>query len=118
MELGADAVWVSNHGGRQLDTSVPTIDLLPEIAEAVRGRAEIIADGGVRRGSHVAKLLMRGATGVALGRASLFGLGAGGEQGVRRALQIMEDELVRTMALLGARKISELDPDLMRAPHA
>ena len=118
VELGADAVWVSNHGGRQLDTSVPTIDLLPEIAEAVRGRAEIIADGGVRRGSHVAKLLMRGATGVALGRASLFGLGAGGEQGVRRALQIMEDELVRTMALLGARKISELDPDLMRAPHA
>lgn len=117
VELGADAVWVSNHGGRQLDTSVPTIDLLPEIAEAVRGRAEIIADGGVRRGSHVAKLLMRGATGVALGRASLFGLGAGGEQGVRRALQIMEDELVRTMALLGATKISELDPDLMRAPH-
>ena len=118
VELGADAVWVSNHGGRQLDTSVPTIDLLPEIAEAVRGRAEIIADGGVRRGSHVAKLLMRGATGVALGRASLFGLGAGGEQGVRRALQIMEDELVRTMALLGATKISELDPDLMRAPQA
>ncbi len=118
IELGADTVWVSNHGGRQLDTSVPTIDLLPEIVEAVRGRAGIIADGGVRRGSHVAKLLMAGADGVALGRASLFGLGAGGEAGVSRALTIMEEELVRTMALLGATKISELDPDLMRAPRS
>ena len=116
VELGADAVWISNHGGRQLDTSVPVIDLIPEIAEAVRGRADIIADGGVRRGSHIAKLLMRGASGVALGRACLFGLGAGGEAGVLRALKIMEDEFVRTMALLGATKISELDPDLMRAP--
>lgn len=116
IDLGADAVWVSNHGGRQLDTSVPTIDLLPEISDAVRGRTDIIADGGVRRGSHVAKLLLRGATAVALGRASLFGLGAGGEAGVLRALQIIEDEFVRTMALLGATKISELDPDLMRPP--
>ncbi|WP_084418166.1 alpha-hydroxy acid oxidase [Henriciella litoralis] len=116
IDVGADTVWVSNHGGRQLDTSVPVIDLLPEIVEAVGGRADIIADGGVRRGSHVAKLLMRGATGVALGRASLYGLGAGGEAGVLRALTIMEDELRRTMALLGATKISELDPNLMRAP--
>lgn len=118
IEVGADTVWISNHGGRQLDTSVPTIDLLPEIVEAVSGRADIIADGGVRRGSHVAKLLMAGANGVALGRASLFGLGAGGEAGVSRALTIMEEELRRTMALLGATKISGLDPDLMRAPHA
>ena len=117
IDVGADAVWVSNHGGRQLDTSVPVIDLLPEIVEAVRGRADIIADGGVRRGSHVAKLLMAGATGVALGRAFLYGLGAGGEDGVRRALTIMEEELVRTMGLLGATKISELDPELMRAPR-
>ncbi|WP_084397797.1 alpha-hydroxy acid oxidase [Henriciella aquimarina] len=116
IEIGADAVWVSNHGGRQLDTSVPTIDLLPEIVEAVRGRADIIADGGVRRGSHIAKLLMAGATGVALGRAALYGLGAGGEAGVSRALTILEEEFLRTMALMGATKISELDPDLMRAP--
>lgn len=114
--LGADAVWVSNHGGRQLDTSVPVIDLLPEIVDAVRGRADIIADGGVRRGSHVAKLLMRGATGVALGRASLFGLGAGGQAGVEKALTIMEDEFRRTMALLGATNLGELDPELMRIP--
>ncbi|MEM5516580.1 alpha-hydroxy acid oxidase [Henriciella sp. AS95] len=116
IDIGADAVWVSNHGGRQLDTSVPTIDLLPEIVDAVRGRADIIADGGVRRGSHVAKLLMRGATGVALGRASLYGLGAGGQPGVERALKIIEDEFLRTMALLGATRISELDPELMRGP--
>lgn len=116
IEIGADAVWVSNHGGRQLDTSVPVIDLLPEIVEAVAGRADIIADGGVRRGSHIAKLLMRGATGVALGRASLFGLGAGGQAGVERALSILEEELRRTMALLGATNVDELDPDLMRAP--
>ena len=116
VDIGANAVWVSNHGGRQLDTSVPVIDLLPEIAEAVAGRAEIIADGGVRRGNHVAKLLMRGATGVALGRASLYGLGAGGQAGVERALTIIEDELRRTMALLGATSIGELDPDLMRPP--
>ncbi len=116
VDVGADAVWISNHGGRQLDTSVPTIDLVPEIAEAVRGRADIIADGGVRRGSHVAKLLMRGATGVALGRASLYGIGAGGEAGVRRALTIIEEEFRSTMALLGATKISELDPELLRIP--
>lgn len=118
IEIGADAVWVSNHGGRQLDTSVPVIDLLPEIAEAVAGRADIIADGGVRRGSNVAKLLMRGATGVALGRASLYGLGAGGQRGVERALSILEDEFLRTMALLGATRLEELDPDLMQAPKA
>ncbi len=116
IEVGADAVWVSNHGGRQLDTSVPTIDLVPEIADAVGGRADIIVDGGVRRGSHVAKLLMRGATGVALGRAALYGLGAGGAAGVRRALSIMEEELVRTMALVGATRLDELDADLLRLP--
>ncbi|MCH2459322.1 MAG: alpha-hydroxy-acid oxidizing protein, partial [Henriciella sp.] len=102
IEIGADAVWVSNHGGRQLDTAVPVIDLLPEIVEAVAGRADIIADGGVRRGAHIVKLLMRGATGVALGRASLYGLGAGGERGVEKALAILEDEFRRIMALLVA----------------
>lgn len=118
IEIGADAVWVSNHGGRQLDTAVPVIDLLPEIVEAVAGRADIIADGGVRRGAHIAKLLMRGATGVALGRASLYGLGAGGERGVEKALAILEDEFRRIMALLGATSLEDLDPDLMRAPKA
>lgn len=114
VEIGADAVWISNHGGRQLDTSVPTIDLLPEIAAAVAGRADIILDGGVRRGSHIAKALALGATGVATGRAWLYGLGAGGEDGVARAIDILEDELRRTMALLGVTRIADLNADLIR----
>ncbi len=116
VEIGADAVWISNHGGRQLDTSVPTIDLLPEIAAAVGDKADIIFDGGVRRGSHIAKALALGATGVALGRAWLYGLGAGGEAGVTRALTILEDELRRTMALMGVTKLADLDASLIRSP--
>jgi len=116
VDIGADAVWISNHGGRQLDTSVPTIDLLPDIAAAVKGQADVIFDGGVRRGSHIAKALALGATGVALGRAWLYGLGAGGEPGVTRALTILETELTRTMALMGATKIEDLTPDLVRVP--
>lgn len=113
IEIGADAVWVSNHGGRQIDTAPPTIDTLPAIADAVRGDAEIVLDGGVRRGSDVVKALALGANAVALGRAYLWGLAAGGETGVVRALQIMEAELVRTMALLGRRRIAELTRDLI-----
>lgn len=116
VEIGADAVWISNHGGRQLDTSVPTIDLLPAIVEAVRGRADVIVDGGVRRGSHIAKLLALGATGVAVGRAWLYGLGAGGEAGVAKAIGILEAELMRTMALMGVRSVDELNAGLVRAP--
>jgi len=118
VDIGADAVWISNHGGRQLDTSVPTIDLLPDIAAAVKGQADIIFDGGVRRGSHIAKALALGATGVALGRAWLYGLGAGGEAGVTRALTILEDELTRTMALMGITRVEDLTPDLVRLTGA
>lgn len=114
IEIGADAVWISNHGGRQLDTSVPTIDLLSEIASAVNGRADIILDGGVRRGSHIAKALALGATGVALGRAWLYGLGAGGEAGVARAFQILEDEFLRTLALMGVTDVGQLSPEMVR----
>ncbi len=116
VEVGADAVWISNHGGRQLDTSVPTVDLISEIAAAVDGRAEIIVDGGVRRGAHIAKALALGATGVAIGRAWLYGLGAGGEAGVAKSLAILEDELRRTLALMGARSAAALKPDFVRAP--
>ncbi|HRO04803.1 MAG TPA: alpha-hydroxy acid oxidase, partial [Terricaulis sp.] len=98
--IGADAVWVSNHGGRQLDTAPATIDALPAIADALSGdRAEIIFDGGVRRGSDILKALALGANAVAIGRAYLWGLAAGGQAGVARALAILEAELVRTMAL-------------------
>lgn len=111
--IGADAVWVSNHGGRQLDTAPATIDALPAIAEAVRGDAEIILDGGVRRGSDIVKALALGANAVALGRAYLWGLAAAGEAGVARALAMLEDELTRTMALLGRPRIAALTRDLI-----
>lgn len=111
--IGADAVWVSNHGGRQLDTAPATIDTLPAIADAVGGQTEIILDGGVRRGSDVVKALALGANAVALGRAYLYGLAAGGEHGVRRALEIMDSELRRTMALCGRSRLSGLTRDLI-----
>jgi L-lactate dehydrogenase (cytochrome) len=116
VDAGASAVWVSNHGGRQIDTSVPVIDLLPDIRKAVGNDVEVIADGGVRRGSHVLKLLARGASSVAIGRPILYGLGAGGEAGVARALDILGNDVVRLLSLLGATEISTLDPALLRSP--
>lgn len=111
--VGADAVWVSNHGGRQLGAAPATIDTLPAIAYAVRGDAEIIFDGGVRRGSDIAAALALGATAVALGRAYLWGLAAGGQAGVARALTLLEEELRRTMALLGRPNIAGLTRDIV-----
>jgi L-lactate dehydrogenase (cytochrome) len=111
---GASAVWLSNHGGRQIDTSVPVVDLVPEVRGAVADSIEVIADGGVRRGSHVLKLIERGATSVALGRACLYGLAAGGEAGVTRALDIMAEDVARLMGLLGVPDIEDLDHSLLR----
>ena len=117
IDVGADAVWVSNHGGRQLDTAPATIDTLPDIVAAVRGQAEIILDGGIRRGTDIIKALALGATAVAVGRPYLFGLGAGGQAGVERALDILLIALERDMALVGASKLSELTPDFVRLPR-
>jgi (S)-mandelate dehydrogenase len=108
IELGADAIWVSNHGGRQLDGAIASLDALPAIAAAVAGRVPILLDGGVCRGVDVAVALARGASAVALGRATLYGALAGGEPGALRALEILGDELERTMRLLGARRREEL----------
>ena len=113
LAIGADAVWVSNHGGRQLGVAPASIETLPAIADAVRGEAEIILDGGVRRGGDVVKALALGANAVALGRAYLWGLGAAGEAGVARALALMEEELRRTMALLGRADVAALTRDLV-----
>jgi L-lactate dehydrogenase (cytochrome) len=108
IDIGATSLIVSNHGGRQLDHSPTPIDVLPEIVEAVDGRAEVILDGGVRRGTDVLKALALGARACMTGRCYLYGLGAGGEAGVDKALHILRDEIVRDMALLGTRNIQEI----------
>ncbi len=112
--MGIDAIVVSNHGGRQLDGAVPTIDALPEVLAGVAGRIPVLLDGGVRRGSDIAKALALGAQGVLLGRATLFGAMAGGEAGAQRALDILHDELLRTMRLCGACTPQQLTGDLLR----
>ena len=112
-EMGVEGVWVSNHGGRQLDTSIAPIDALASIVEAVRGRAAVIVDGGVRRGTDAVKALAIGADAVAIGRPQLWGLAADGENGVRRVLEMMRDELSLAMALCGARNRAEITQDLL-----
>ncbi len=114
--LGADGIVLSNHGGRQLDGAISGLEALPEVMRAVRGRISVMIDGGVRRGSDIAKAVALGAEGVLLGRAPVYGLGAGGSPGVSRALDILRDELDRTLALTGCRNLSELTPDLITGP--
>ncbi len=106
--IGADAMVVSNHGGRQLDGAPSTITVLPSIVEAVKGRMDVWMDGGIRSGQDVARALALGATGTLIGRAFLYGLGAGGEAGVTRALQIIQRELDLTMAFCGVTNVKDL----------
>ena len=116
VEKGIDGIYVSNHGGRQLDHSQGSIEVLPEIVSAVGGRAEIIVDGCILRGTDVIKALALGATAVGMGRLQGIALGAGGESAVVRMLEILENEINRTMGLLGVAEIPELGPDhLVRA---
>jgi len=105
--MGCDAVVVSNHGGRQLDSAVATFDALPGVIKAVNGSIPVLLDGGVRRGSDIFKALAMGAQGVMLGRATLYGASAAGEPGASRALTILKDELIRTMQLCGVRSTRE-----------
>lgn len=111
--MGCDALVVSNHGGRQLDGAMATFDALPAVLDAVDGRIPVLLDGGVRRGSDVFKALALGASGVMVGRATLYGVVAAGEPGARRALAILQDELLRTMQLCGACSVQEITPDLL-----
>jgi isopentenyl diphosphate isomerase/L-lactate dehydrogenase-like FMN-dependent dehydrogenase len=108
VEHGAAAVVVSNHGGRQLDGVPAALDALPEVADAVAGRVEVYLDGGIRRGTDVAKALALGARAVLAGRAPIFGLAAGGEDGVRHVLELLRDELALALCLLGCTSPEEL----------
>jgi L-lactate dehydrogenase (cytochrome) len=109
VEHGMDAVIVSNHGGRQLDGAPSAISALPAIVEAVEGRAEVLMDGGIRRGSDVVKAMALGARGCLIGRAGLYGLASSGESGVTRAIEILRKEIDITLALLGEPDITKLD---------
>ena len=113
-DLGIDAVALSNHGGRQLDSSPAPFELLPATVDAVGDRIEILVDGGVRRGADIAKAVSLGATACMVGRPYLYGLGAGGERGVDKALGFLHDEFERTMKLIGAASVAELGPDFVQ----
>jgi isopentenyl diphosphate isomerase/L-lactate dehydrogenase-like FMN-dependent dehydrogenase len=113
VEHGVSAVYVSNHGGRQLDHNRGTLEMLPEIVEAVAGRAAVVLDGGIVRGSDVLKALALGAQAVAIGKLQGWGLGAGGQQGLVRVLEILESEIITSMALLGVTRIDQLTPEYL-----
>lgn len=113
-DIGATAVIVSNHGGRQLDGVPAPIDVVAEIADAVGGRVDIIVDGGVRRGTHVLKALALGATACMIGRPYLYGLAAGGQPGVARVLELLRSEVERDMILSGRARSADLDGSLLR----
>jgi isopentenyl diphosphate isomerase/L-lactate dehydrogenase-like FMN-dependent dehydrogenase len=113
---GADGIFVSNHGGRQLDGAVSPIEVLPEIVAAVGDRLAIMVDSGFRRGSDIVKALALGADMVFVGRATLYGAAAGGEAGARRALEILASEVDRVMALIGCPRIEDLNIDFLDLP--
>jgi L-lactate dehydrogenase (cytochrome) len=116
VDMGANALVVSNHGGRQLDGVAPTLQMLPEIAEAVGDSIEVLLDGGIRRGSDIVKALCLGARAVMVGRAYAYGLGAAGNAGVARAIEILHTDLIRTLKLLGCASVADLDRSFINVP--
>ena len=116
VEAGVDALIVSNHGGRQLDTVPAAIELLPAIRDAVAGRLPLLVDGGIRRGTDIVKALALGAAAVAIGRPVLWGLAVGGEKGVNRVLEILRSELVGALTLCGCASPNDVSRDLLRPP--
>ena len=112
-DCGADGVIVSNHGGRNLDGAISPIEALPEVVDAVANRITVLVDSGFRRGSDVVKALALGAHAVQIGRATLYGVAAGGEPGAQRALTIFREEIDRVMGLLGCRSVAELGPEYL-----
>ena len=118
VDHGVDWIYVSNHGGRQLDHGRGSLHALPEIVDAVKGRAKIMVDGGVCRGSDVVKAIVSGADLVGIGRMQCWALGAGGENGVVRMLELLEDEVIRTLGLLGVTSFAELDKSFLHPATA
>jgi L-lactate dehydrogenase (cytochrome) len=116
VDAGADALVVSNHGGRQLDGVAPSIRVLPEVVAAVNGQIEILVDGGIRRGSDIVKALCLGARAVLVGRAYAYGLAAAGEAGVARAIELLRADVIRTMKLLGCKSVKELGLSYVDVP--
>ncbi len=116
LDEGAAAIIVSNHGGRQLDGAPAALRVLPEVVAAVNGQAEVLMDGGVRRGSDIVKAICLGARAVLLGRAYAFGLAAAGKPGVTCALQILREDVERTLRLLGCPSVSALDSSYLNIP--
>lgn len=113
IDLGADGIVVSNHGGRQLDSVPATIDALPGVVAAVRGRAEVLLDGGVRRGTDVIKALALGARAVLIGRPYVYGLIVGGERGAGAILDVFKEEMDRALTLMGVARVADLDPSCL-----
>ncbi len=116
VDVGASAVVVSNHGGRQLDSVFPTLRALPEVVSAVHGQVEVLMDGGIRRGADIVKALCMGARAVLIGRAYAYGLAAGGHAGVVRALEILRSDVERTVRLLGCPSVGALDRSYVDVP--
>lgn len=117
LNVGADAIVVSNHGGRQLDGALSSIRALPGVLDAVGDKIEVHMDGGIRSGQDILKALALGAKGVMLGRSYIYGLGAMGQVGVTRALEVMHKELDMSMALCGRRDMRDLDPSILHVPR-
>jgi L-lactate dehydrogenase (cytochrome) len=117
IDHGADAIVVSNHGGRQLDGVAPTLRVLPEVVKAAGDRVEVLLDSGIRRGGDIVKALCLGARAVLIGRAYAYGLGAAGAAGVSRAIEILRTDVVRTMKLLGVASVHDLDSSFVAVPQ-
>lgn len=109
-DIGASAIMISNHGGRQIDSAPAPVDCVAPMRDAIGNDLELIVDGGIRRGTHVLKALALGANACSIGRGYLYGLGAGGQPGVERALTLLRREVERAMALTGCARIADITP--------
>ena len=116
-EHGADGVLVSNHGGRSVDACLSSIEILPEVVEALQGRAEVYMDSGIRRGSDVLRALALGARAVLIGRPLFWGLAVGGEAGVSRVLELLQEEFGRAMAICGVNRTADIGRNLVALPE-